>query len=141
MGSTEACSSARRSLPAVEPPELVLGTLERPPPRGGQVPPGPVYVEVEHRHCGLERARFLRRLRSAERRSDSAIARGLRSLNTSISRSSALLRSVTSRDQRRVLRRARMHQSMGRRWAPSIPPPRALVLGSPCFSRAPRLLR
>src|SRR5947208_793214 len=67
---------------------------------------------------------FRRRLRSAERRSDSAIARGLRSVNTSFSRSSALLCSVTFRDQRRGLGRARMHQSMGLGSTRSTPPRR-----------------
>ena len=47
-----------------------------------------------------------RLLRSADRFSESAICRGLR-VNTLLSRSSALLRSVTRRDQRRVCGRRR----------------------------------
>ena len=46
----------------------------------------------------------LRVLRSAERRNDCAMARGLAFLKTPLSRSSALLRRVTAADHRRVPR-------------------------------------
>ena len=80
--------------------QLILRLPQYPLPSGRQVLAAAVDVERQHRHRRAVGLDLRRRLCSADRFNDSAIARGLRLLNTPFCKVSASLSRVTRADQR-----------------------------------------